>query len=918
MKFEGAPKSEPVLAEPEKKKERSARPAKVERLSRAELRERKTAELDNLIGIFEFSLAPTEVIRSLSQKMRFLKYVNQKEVAQCLVDNGYGWAVANKVSRFDQMDQAELAMMLLDGNEIDLVTKNLNEFPGATHEKIVRRLMTQDIGWVIDNLQRFKKIGKLSLREIMEYGGGLAAVADNLGKFPELNPSVIVRKLIDHGEYDAIARNLSKFPDQNRGKFLELLIDEDPDSLLKNLDQFKLRSHKELVDKLVAAEQYGAMAPYVGLFKGVDNQDLALQMIDRHLGSVVAKRIVRFTVPQRLAIAQRMIFTGQSRYTLEYLPLFPPSALKILAEDFLDTGRADFLMTYKSFFQDKVDLGKIIGERLKKLADHPADEAKELSGALPLFDKIGQRQTQLLITHGYTEQVAKNIDKFEFSDREKVEFISKHYKLPKELVERLHGSEYGMRLLTQFGKYDGRYQDKIRDIATLQLEAGRGGGFRRENFQKLLLDFGRNEELVRELHKSGINVDAWLNFNQRDNFKAGVGERNPIEWAKVPLVRIARDMNHVLIKLRLAKNDSADLVKAMKFPETAEEKSDRENQISEVSQQIGAIKIRMAGMPPEKVGGMERAIAGLTGKAEKLQISRERNAEDVLNGSITNFHGAKNSFFEKIKKFYELKPETPAAKEEGLKGALRDEIFQAAGQMDKRYAEIREILERINQVGGREIFNSVGIVGEEMEHLKQDVNQITAAFADAEKTKGHRFSIGVWERNMAEDLFLGNYTDCCIRVDSTYDGSKLTTLDYLADLGIQVVVVRDEAKNRPVYAAWCWLGKNDDGQTALVIDNIEGYPTYANRYRGIMKEKIFSFAANYGKAIGVDKVVLGPQNNDVRTSDMKYDEGYDESSYRYEKLGGQSDSPDQHYYLEAFDTDVLLVSRIKPEPGSEK
>ena len=84
--------------------------------------------------------------------------------------------------------------------------------------------------------------------------------------------------------------------------------------------------------------------------------------------------------------------------------------------------------------------------------------------------------------------------------------------------------------------------------------------------------------------------------------------------------------------------------------------------------------------------------------------------------------------------------------------------------------------------------------------------------------------ISLWSRNPDVDLYLGNYTNCCIRIDSDHMGEESTIADYMTDLGIQVVVISDEKKRTPVVAAWCWTGQIDDGEVSFVIDNID--PVY--------------------------------------------------------------------------------------------
>ena len=70
-------------------------------------------------------------------------------------------------------------------------------------------------------------------------------------------------------------------------------------------------------------------------------------------------------------------------------------------------------------------------------------------------------------------------------------------------------------------------------------------------------------------------------------------------------------------------------------------------------------------------------------------------------------------------------------------------------------------------------------------------------------------SIFVWARNPDIDLYQGNYSPCCICIDSEHMGAESTIADYNTDLGVQIVNIWDEVKNEPVTAAWCWLGASE-------------------------------------------------------------------------------------------------------------
>ncbi|MEK7641200.1 MAG: hypothetical protein AAB389_04365 [Patescibacteria group bacterium] len=926
MSFEGAPKIESTPAEPEKKKEQPAKRAEREALSPRELRERKAVELEELVAELDFQEGRLDfraARKSLAQRLNSLDYANPTEVAEVLADNDYFPLIFSENDKFPGLDNTKIALEIIDQrHDPQIVVDELSKLRGADHDKIADHLIKIDPYWVINYFHKFNKISKKTIQEIMKFDEGLEAVGSNLSKFPELDSGLVAGELMDRGYAFVILNNWKNFPGVDKKKLAEKLLKQSPGELLENLEKFKFFKHEELVELLLAGHRGDLLAHFADKLKGVDHKELAFRIIETGDVHSVATYIGRFPKADRGEIAERIISTGKIDVLLQSPGSFSPKINQLLAEDLVKKGDLIRLAQYRNSLKG-VDVTAIINAEVAKRRDDPKALAKLVATNLKAFDKLDYAMASLLMDHGYIDVMRDNLKRFQLSDKERLEIVAKQRDIPPDLLEALQGSEYGVRFLEGFHKFDTHYQTKVRKLSKLQSESiGEDGRVSRAKFQEALLSFGRNKTLLGQVEKAGVNVKEWLNFNEREIFQAGASKQDPIENAKIPMTRIARDMNHAAIKIRLVENDVSALVKTIKFPETPEEKQEREQQIGEARNQIEAIKARMADVPPERRAGMEKATVGLTGKLEQLGIPRERKSEDVLNGSLTNFRGAKKSLFERIKKFYRLKSGEPGAEQEKQAGVLRDEIFRSADQMKKRYEELSEIMKRINESSSQEVFNVKRLVGEEMEHLKQDVNHIKLAFAKAEQSRGSRFSIGVWDRSLKEDMFLGNYTDCCIRADSEYQGSNLPLSDYLADLGIQVVVVRDEVKNKPVYAAWCWLGKNNQGETAIVIDNIEGYPTYANRYRGIMRDKIFNFVENYGRAVGVNKVVLGRSNNDVNIGDLKDDAIEDSfgdlSAISYKKLGGQADralndSEDGVYYLEVIHDygSAKLVAKLK-------
>jgi len=182
-----------------------------------------------------------------------------------------------------------------------------------------------------------------------------------------------------------------------------------------------------------------------------------------------------------------------------------------------------------------------------------------------------------------------------------------------------------------------------------------------------------------------------------------------------------------------------------------------------------------------------------------------------------------------------------------------------------------------------------------LDHYRSDHATLKNIFYEKGDTgiEGSQMRIGLWNRDPDVDLYLGNYTDCCIRIDSDHMGSESTIADYLTDLGMQIVNVYDEKKNIPVAVAWCWIGHDNDDNVALVIDNIEANTLYSSKYATQLEEKLKEYITKYAQKVGKQsnlKVVQGTQNNDLVIAKM-------DSSYF--KLGGYNRA--SGYFLEGED-----------------
>ena len=182
-------------------------------------------------------------------------------------------------------------------------------------------------------------------------------------------------------------------------------------------------------------------------------------------------------------------------------------------------------------------------------------------------------------------------------------------------------------------------------------------------------------------------------------------------------------------------------------------------------------------------------------------------------------------------------------------------------------------------------------VSADMDHLGADAESIKRLIQIENENislAGTSMRIGVWNRDPDVDLYLGNETNCCIRIDSEHMGEESTIADYLTDVGMQVVKIIDEKRDSTIIAAWCLIGKNRaTGEVALVVDNIEANTDYSLQFNTQLSRQLRAYLETYARKSGLTKIVQGELNNDLELFSMDGE---------YDKLGGYN--REDGYYLE--------------------
>ena len=201
----------------------------------------------------------------------------------------------------------------------------------------------------------------------------------------------------------------------------------------------------------------------------------------------------------------------------------------------------------------------------------------------------------------------------------------------------------------------------------------------------------------------------------------------------------------------------------------------------------------------------------------------------------------------------ELKKKIGKAKEE-----LRSKFGTLSGELEDFKTNLLELIAPcLNQDRADRLIQEIEQrLAEQFDHWNTDRSTLANFFSErGDKEKGklesQPMSIFVWARNPDIDLYQGNYTNCCIRIDSTLDGVESTIADYNTDLGVQIVNIWDETKNEPVVAAWCWIGKDSDGEIALIVVILEANESYSIDYSEQLTKELFDYLKkNMPKRLG--------------------------------------------------------------------
>ncbi|MCX6796714.1 MAG: GNAT family N-acetyltransferase [Candidatus Falkowbacteria bacterium] len=600
----------------------------------------------------------------------------------------------------------------------------------------------------------------------------------------------------------------------------------------------------------------------------------------------------------------------------------------IIIRDTFYLPEATVQETAKQGFINRLSKGQIDNAIEIKDNFNPSVSTQEIIQQIPALAGLIEDISQL--APGLKAQVEKSSD----LAIELCRFIENPDQLIKTIKEApflidaiANNTRFSSRLLIKYPEFDELSQENIeklfsskKKIMEQNPELDPESLEFRQLMQEELKEFKDNPGIIAAIKEQKINLDNWLNYSETSYFNLATGGseiafsekiRTPIERIKETIGSYAYTIKSVLKEYR---------PEMEKFEIILEDSKPIKEQIAKM--EIALEQAKTKGNE-KKVQGIEKGLESQKGRLNNL---KKGFLWDKLTGEIAAFQRLKNDCFNaqtrlleaenKLtealsgkmpsgKEIQEIKQKMAQAKEE-----LRNKFSDLEGRIEDFKTELPNLISPcLGQARSEALIQEIDQkVAEQFNHYNSDRTALANMFSErgdkeTEQLESRPMSIFVWARNPDIDLYQGNYSPCCICIDSAHMGAESTIADYNTDLGIQIVNIWDETKNEPITAAWCWLGENEEGEKVLVIDNIESNTLFSSNFSEQLSKELFEYIKNYARKIGVDKVVLGKANNDLPTSSELSKMADDSSSYS--KIGESNRS--DGYFLEAEGRGVKLV-----------
>lgn len=548
----------------------------------------------------------------------------------------------------------------------------------------------------------------------------------------------------------------------------------------------------------------------------------------------------------------------------------------------------------------------------------PSTIIEQVSGVRELLEKLD------IVSPDFRAQAEKSVDvllaliPFKKNPKEFFASIETNPFLAEAITEN---PRFGSKLLLKYPEFDEDSKENIeflfnakRDILAHNPDIDPESLEFRQAMQEKLKGYKNNQEILDAAEARGINVSEWLNYGETKYFNFEAGESLAFsETVSTPIERIRETIGAYAHGIKETMKEYKAELAAYAVP--LDDAKEIEATIATMQEEK---EKAIAEGNERKAQGIQKGIESMQKKAENIKTVP---AWDKLLGDIDAFQRLKEDVHQAHEKLMTaekamgeiLSGKMPSGKAvQALKRmmtAAKEELRSKFGILERRIEEFKERLpktitpalgdERTNEL----IFKIEQNLAEQFTHYNIDRSDLANIFSekvDVEKEKmEHRpMSIFVWARNPDIDLYQGNYSPCCISIESgrADDAHESTIADYNTDLGVQIINIWDEVKNEPVTAAWCWLGEDGEGNSVLVVDNIEANIFYSAAYPEQLTKELFEYMKGYAQSIGVKKIILGKSYNKLPSpGEQRKMVSDDKETSAYQKIGGYN-REDEYYF----------------------
>ncbi|MEN9852204.1 MAG: hypothetical protein RI996_147, partial [Candidatus Parcubacteria bacterium] len=404
---------------------------------------------------------------------------------------------------------------------------------------------------------------------------------------------------------------------------------------------------------------------------------------------------------------------------------------------------------------------------------------------------------------------------------------------------------------------------------------------------KNLREYKNNPKILTAIETAGILSNDWLYYESETSFTISTGAEIELatNYIQSPLTRLIEE-NITTLATTFKEGFYNSIPSDM---EVSHEFDDKQQ---ELLQKLTTLQEAYHSSDDEKKKiGMQKGIASIEKMLREYKSPKMRDAINGMLGSITV----------QATRIVELRKEQALAQAET--GARNIEYIQRIKRIDQsildqtkslilRLKKAKTYIESIAEQ--MKISYDIFETKELFEHIQEDSQAIMSTLETLESGEntalvGREMTIGICNRNPYSSLYLGNYTGCCVSIEGEIHGAESPIIDYLTDLGMQIVTVVDTTKREkpvPIAAIWTYIGEMD-GEPVMQIDNIETNTGYTDAHREQFTAEVQKYMEDYAQKLGL-RLYQGTSYNDLVVAEFGHTN----------KLGGLYNRPDG-YYLEA-------------------